>query len=157
MESYLIMHGDAELNIKQKEALVNWFKEQYKGEKKIERSWTDLIDNKKWQTNVETTEGIDRMRALLKANRNVSDVEFMNKLGEDLMQEIKTIFAKCTMTGLEHEMLHQYLKVDIHNIQGFIEIKQLNEGDLQTMQGMILNLERNFNTYHNFFETAQND
>lgn len=42
--SYLITHGDAKLTPEQKEELINWFKEQYKGEKKAEKSWTNLID-----------------------------------------------------------------------------------------------------------------
>ena len=150
LESYLIPHTEAKLTEVQKTELLSWLKAEFKGENKTEHSWADLIDGKKWQANIETTEGIDRMRALLKSGKNETDITILNKIGEDVFSELKTIFAKCTMKGLEHEMLHQYLQPNIVNINSLKEVPNVNDA-----QDIIMLLERNFNSYHNFFESVE--
>lgn len=66
-----------------------------------------LDDGKKWKANIETTEGIDKMKAITQAaiNENKASADVL----PGLQQEFKTIFDKCTMTGEAHNQLHNYL------------------------------------------------
>ena len=150
LESYLITHGNAKLTDTQKTELLNWLKAEFKGEKKIDKAELSLNDGAKWQANIETTEGIDKMTALLRKGKNETDITVLNKIGEDVFSELKIIFSKCTMKGEEHEMLHQFLQPNIVNINSLKEVTNVDNA-----QNIVMLLERNFNSYHNFFESKQ--
>lgn len=66
-----------------------------------------LNNGEKWEANPETTEGINNMLVL------IEDFEEENgdydQLREDLQNEFKMIFQKCTMKGEAHDQLHNYL------------------------------------------------
>jgi hypothetical protein len=60
-----------------------------------------------WAANIETTEGVNRMLALVKGYDPVNGDGAALK--EQLVAQFNEIFAKCTMTGAAHEQLHNYL------------------------------------------------
>lgn len=66
-----------------------------------------MLDNgKKWIANPETSAGIDAMIRLV---QDFKDEQDMGKLKENLESEFQMIFQKCTMKGMAHERLHNYL------------------------------------------------
>ncbi len=66
-----------------------------------------LDNGQPWAANIETTDGVNAMLALLKAYDPASGDGAVLKTG--LLAEFNDIFAKCTMTGAAHEQLHNYL------------------------------------------------
>lgn len=66
-----------------------------------------LNNGQPWAANAETTEGVNAMLALVK-NYDPAHGDGA-ALKEGLVAEFNDIFAKCTMTGQEHEQLHNYL------------------------------------------------
>ena len=65
------------------------------------------VDSTRWQANLETTEGIRGMRALVEgypANGMSS-----GPLRDSLDARMALIFERCTMKGEAHEALHHYL------------------------------------------------
>ena len=72
-----------------------------------------LDNGQPWAANVETTDGVKSMLALVEGYNPASGEGTMLK--EELEAEFKEIFAKCTMTGESHEQLHNYL-IPIHKM-----------------------------------------
>ena len=71
-------------------------------------STTVALDNgKKWKANIETTEGIEKMKSLTQGA--IAENKTPQNLLPALQHEFKTIFDKCTMTGEAHNQLHNYL------------------------------------------------
>lgn len=66
-----------------------------------------LDNGQTWEANIETTEGIASMEALVGSYAPGSDDGQLLK--EGLEAEFQDIFAKCTMTGEAHDQLHNYL------------------------------------------------
>lgn len=60
-----------------------------------------------WAANLETTDGIIAMQAILNDFEPAADDGAVLK--EELEAEFNEIFAKCTMTGDAHDQLHNYL------------------------------------------------
>lgn len=67
----------------------------------------ELDNGQTWEANIETTEGIANMEALVDGYDPGSDDGLLLK--EGLEAEFQDIFAKCTMTGESHNQLHNYL------------------------------------------------
>ncbi len=67
-----------------------------------------LNAGEKWTANQETTQGINNMVKIVEGGLESEDPK-MPKLKGALEQELKTIYAKCTMTGTAHDQLHNYL------------------------------------------------
>jgi hypothetical protein len=62
-----------------------------------------------WEANLETTEGIDNMKLLIKSFSDRDNMEAYASVKQNLEKEFGTIIAKCTMTGEAHNQLHKYL------------------------------------------------
>lgn len=73
----------------------------------ISTAKVQLNNGQKWQANPETTDGIKRMQALCEGfsgqDADVAD------LANDLQTAYQEIFDKCTLTGVAHDQLHNYL------------------------------------------------
>ena len=78
-----------------------------------EASAVQLDNGQPWAANIETTDGVKAMLALVEGYDPASGEGAMLK--EELEAEFKEIFAKCTMTGESHEQLHNYL-IPIHKM-----------------------------------------
>lgn len=66
-----------------------------------------LDNGQPWAANVETTDGVNSMMALVEGYDPVNGDGTVLK--KELIAEFNEIFAKCTMTGAAHEQLHNYL------------------------------------------------
>ena len=105
----------------------------------------ELNKGAKWEANVETTRGIDKMRGLLidfKADPTVEDYRALHK---KLAVEFQLILQRCTMTGEAHTQLHNYLmplkeKIDI-----------LSTGKLSECNALLPELKEYVMKYSHFF------
>ena len=79
-----------------------------------------LNDGQLWEANTETTQGIKNMQQLM-ADFSI-DSGNSEELIVHLEDEFTLIFKKCTMTGVSHEQLHNYL------IPLKFKIESLSEG-----------------------------
>jgi hypothetical protein len=68
----------------------------------------NLDNGEKWMANVETSEGIDKMLALVKKEESKGTPDYV-LLKESLDKEFNILLEKCTMTGESHDQLHNYL------------------------------------------------
>ena len=68
-----------------------------------------LNEGKPWAANIETTEGIKAMQAILASAPDSPDEANCQKLKSDLQVEFGQIIQLCTMTGEAHNQLHNYL------------------------------------------------
>ena len=66
-----------------------------------------LNNGQPWDANIESTDGVNAMLALVK-NYDPANGDGA-VLKKELVAEFSEIFAKCTMTGVAHEQLHNYL------------------------------------------------
>ncbi len=62
-----------------------------------------------WIANMETTQGIDNMIALMSSFSDKESVEAYAKLKINLDKEFGSILKKCTMKGESHDQLHNFL------------------------------------------------
>jgi len=69
----------------------------------------ELNNGNSWEANLETTEGIDNMKLLIKSFSERDNMNAYPRVKENLEKEFGTIIAKCTMTGEAHDQLHKYL------------------------------------------------
>ncbi len=149
MESYLIVHGEAELNTEQKEELVTWFKEQYNTPKPKKSNELSLNNGEKWKANEATSQGISKMLEIV--NNNISDnqVSSLNAKGEQLEQEMKVIFEKCDMTGEAHEQLHNFL------FPLFKKFRLMKEtSNVEDFYQLEKEVKTHLENYYNYFESV---
>jgi len=104
-----------------------------------------LNDGKKWEANIETTHGIEKLITILNNDKSKSVEDFKN-LEKTLSNEITTIFDKCTMKGASHDNLHTFLLPLINKVD---KLKGTNSVD----QGKMIssNISSHLNEYKNFF------
>lgn len=101
-----------------------------------------LNNGDKWQANAETTEGIKNMLTMVNEYLKKGDTD-NKKLSVGLENEFSTILQKCTMTGLAHEQLHNFLlpfKEKIEKLKGTKDIETVKE------------IQSYLNNYFNYFE-----
>lgn len=99
-----------------------------------------------WVANLETTEGIDNMKLLIKSFSERDNMEAYATIKQNLEKEFGTIIAKCTMTGEAHNQLHKYL----------IPMKDLFDGleasDLDTRKASLNNINTHLEDYKKYFK-----
>ncbi len=101
-----------------------------------------LNNGEKWDANVETTEGIQKMQTIVTGGLTSSAAPA--EVLPALETEFKTIFDKCTMTGEAHDQLHNYL-VPVKN--------HLDELKTATAAAPVLtSLQEYLGTYSNYFK-----
>jgi hypothetical protein len=105
-----------------------------------------LNEGQKWEANVETTQGIMQMRALLTNMPDNLQLSDCSSLKEMLMAEYNTLIAKCTMTGEAHNQLHNYL-IPIQDM-----FPDLDSGSLKNCQDVIDALREHLSDYDKYFK-----
>lgn len=76
----------------------------------FESNKTLVLDgSQKWQANIETTNGIEKMLSIVSEEVEAGRVSHYAAMGERLNIELKTIFSSCTMKGEAHEQLHVFI------------------------------------------------
>ena len=99
-----------------------------------------LDNGKRWAANVETTEGINKMRTLLADTDPSKDDPIALKSA--LEKEFSLIFERCTMTGEAHEQLHNYL-IPVQK-----RLNALDPANAKELEDM----RRYLDSYSNYFE-----
>ena len=99
-----------------------------------------LDNGNTWAANVETTDGIRSMQAILNDFDPATDDGTVLK--EELEAEFNEIFAKCTMTGEAHDQLHNFL-IPVH---GMLDKFGSTSTDAQREE-----LAKYLGTYGNYF------
>ena len=74
-----------------------------------ENSGLSLNNGELWIANKETTQGIDNMVELMHSFTDKESVEAFTKLKTSLEKEFGTILTECTMEGVSHDQLHNFL------------------------------------------------
>ena len=99
-----------------------------------------LDNGKTWAANLETTDGIKAMQAILNDFDPATDDGAVLK--EELEAEFNEIFAKCTMTGEAHDQLHNFL-IPFHGM-----LDKLGSTTTDAQRG---ELAKYLDTYGNYF------
>jgi len=105
-----------------------------------------LNDGKKWEANLETTEGIKKMQELMSAFSDKESTEGYASLKGTLETEFTMIFEKCTMKGESHNQLHNYLKPMLGLFDGLVA------DDLDTNKKSYETMNTHLSHYENYFE-----
>jgi hypothetical protein len=108
-------------------------------------SEVSLDNGNKWVANPETTEGINKMKALVAGYDQQTEGNY-SSLKENLETEFNLILQKCTMTGDAHEQLHNYL---LPMTEMF---KNLNSEDMHVRKEAVDELKQHLNAYDNYFQ-----
>jgi ABC-type Zn2+ transport system substrate-binding protein/surface adhesin len=115
----------------------------------LSTTWMDdiqLNNDTKWVANIETTEGVEKMQALLKAQKT-SSIEDYHQLASTLNDIKNNLVKACTMKGASHDNLHIWLYPLIKKISALSETNNLNEAT-KIKQRILENLE----VYSNYFK-----
>lgn len=104
-----------------------------------------LNNGKKWEANLETTEGIKKMQQIMQVFSNKESPVTYSSIKEDLETEFTNIFEKCTMKGEAHNQLHNYLKPMVILFDG------LASSDQDTCKKSHVSLENHLLLYQNYF------
>lgn len=105
-----------------------------------------LNNGEKWDANIETNEGVERMQAILKAQQTVT-IEDYHKLAEQLKNVKNYVVKECTMKGASHDNLHVWLVPLIEKIEILSEANTLEDA-----AKIKLSIIENINSYNNFFK-----
>lgn len=105
-----------------------------------------LDNTKRWEANLETTEGIKKMQNIMHSFSEEENTNAYASLKGELETEFTNIFQKCTMKGEAHEQLHNYLKPMIGIFEG------LESSDLKTCKTNFKTMETHLEGYANYFE-----
>ena len=100
-----------------------------------------LDNGKRWKANLETTQGIAAMSAIL--DEHAKKPMAKSVLKEKLEAEFQMIFQKCTMTGEAHNQLHNYL-IPLH--------KMLSAMDESSGEKEIGAMRDHLQAYRKYFE-----
>ena len=111
-------------------------------------AWTndiELNNGSKWQANIETNEGVERMKKSLKT-QTTNSLEDYSKLVEQLNVDKNYVIKNCTMKGDSHDNLHVWLMPLIEKIEALSEAKTLEEA-----AKLKQSIEENVNAYDSIF------
>ncbi len=115
----------------------------------LNNDWVNEIklDNDgKWEANLETTEGVDKMLLLVKS-RDPKTVEDYHALASDLNETKNFVIKKCTMEGPSHDNLHVFLHSLIEKIEALGKISTVDEGSKVTAS-----IKENLEGYYTYFK-----
>ncbi|MDQ7918287.1 hypothetical protein RBU60_11930 [Mesonia sp. MT50] len=96
----------------------------------MNNAWVEEIkldEGDKWDANLETTEGVDKMLSLVKSSQTESVKEY-HSLAADLNETKNFVVKKCTMKGPSHDNLHVFLHPLIEKINALGKISSTDEG-----------------------------
>ncbi|MDP2688144.1 MAG: hypothetical protein Q8O62_13035 [Aequorivita sp.] len=115
----------------------------------MNNAWVNEIklDNgSKWQANLETTEGVEKMLGLVNASDSKS-VEDYHSLASKLNEDKNVLVKKCTMEGPSHDNLHVFLHPLIEKIEALGKVTSTDEGVEITAS-----IKENLEGYYNYFQ-----
>ncbi|HET8804084.1 MAG TPA: hypothetical protein VFM72_05860, partial [Aequorivita sp.] len=105
-----------------------------------------LDGGNKWQSNIETNDGVDKMLKLINASNPIT-VEDYHNLASKLNDEKNVLVKNCTMKGASHDNLHIFLHPLIEKIEALGTVSTTEEGS-KIITSIIENLEG----YYNYFQ-----
>lgn len=115
----------------------------------INNAWVreiKLDDGNKWQANIETNEGVNKMLNLVKSSE-IKSVEDYHTLASKLNVEKNFVVKKCTMEGPSHDNLHVFLHPLIEKIETLGKVSTVDEGS-EVKAG----IKENLKEYYNYFQ-----
>lgn len=115
----------------------------------MNNAWVNEIklDNgSKWEANVETTEGVDKMLKIVKTNETKTVEDYHNLASK--LNEVKNFVVKeCTMKGPSHDNLHVFLHPLIEKIEALGKTSTTREGAEITAS-----IKENLDGYYTYFQ-----
>lgn len=105
-----------------------------------------LDSGAKWEANLETNEGVEKMLKLVEAS-DPRSVEDYHSLASELNEENNYVIKKCTMTGPSHDNLHVFLHPLIEKIAALGEVSSTEEGAKITA-----GIKENLEGYYDYFK-----
>lgn len=115
----------------------------------MDNAWVNEIklDNgNKWEANLETNEGVDKMLNLVKTS-DPKTVEDYYTLASKLNEDKNYVVKKCTMEGPSHDNLHVFLHPLIEKIEALGKVSTTDEGAKITAS-----IKENLEGYYNYFQ-----
>lgn len=106
----------------------------------------ELDSGAKWEANLETNEGVEKMLKLVEASDPTS-VEDYHSLASELNEENNYVIKKCTMTGPSHDNLHVFLHPLIEKIAALGEVSSTEKGAKITA-----GIKKNLEGYYDYFK-----
>lgn len=105
-----------------------------------------LNNGSKWDANIETTQGVQKMQALLESE-NTSTINEYHELANKLNEVKNKVVKECTMKGASHDNLHIWLYPLIEKVTTLTKANTLTEAS-NLKQSII----ENVNAYFTYFQ-----
>lgn len=115
----------------------------------INNAWVNEIklnNGSKWDANIETTEGVEKMLDIVKSS-NKETVEDYHALASDLNDVKNFVVKECTMKGPSHDNLHVFLHPLIEKIDALGKVSTATEGSEVTSS-----IKENLDGYYTYFQ-----
>ena len=106
-----------------------------------------LKNGELWLANLETTEGIQKMKKRMSLFNDSDNLEAYVILKAGLEEDFTELFEKCTMKGEAHNQLHNYLFPFLKLFDG------LESSDLVVCKKSFSELNIHLNEYSNYFKS----
>ncbi|WP_310993068.1 hypothetical protein [Aequorivita marina] len=106
----------------------------------------ELDSGSKWDANLETTEGVDKMLELVRIS-DAKTVEDYHNLASELNETKNFVVKKCTMKGPSHDNLHVFLHPLIEKISALGKITTAEQGAQITAS-----IKDNLKGYYEYFQ-----
>lgn len=85
-----------------------------------------LNNGSKWEANIETTEGVEKMQELLKTQSTTS-IDDYHQLANQLNEVKNKVVKECTMKGASHDNLHIWLYPLIEKVSALSKTNEIDE------------------------------
>lgn len=105
-----------------------------------------LDEGKKWEANLETTTGVNKMVEVIK-HHNPNTLEGFHEMAEELNVQKNYIIKECTMTGPSHDNLHVFLHPLIDKIDALLKAETIDEA-----KHLTISINDNVEEYYNYFK-----
>lgn len=115
----------------------------------MDNAWVNEIklnNGSKWEANLETNEGVDKMLNLVKTSDSQT-VEEYHTLASKLNEDKNYVVKKCTMEGPSHDNLHVFLHPLIEKIDALGKVSTTDEGAELTAS-----IKENLEAYYHYFQ-----
>lgn len=115
----------------------------------LNNAWVNEIklDNgSKWDANIETNEGVDKMLNIVKSSETQT-VESYQTLASNLNEVKNFVVKECTMQGPSHDNLHVFLHPLIEKIEVLGKVTTVEEGEK-----IKKSIKENLDGYYNYFK-----
>ncbi|TVZ28721.1 hypothetical protein JM83_3868 [Gillisia sp. Hel_I_86] len=115
----------------------------------MNNAWVDEIkldSGSKWQANMETTQGVDKMLDLIKSS-DLKTLEDYHRLATKLNEEKNFVVKECTMQGASHDNLHVFLLPLVEKIEALSNTSTLSQATIITYR-----IEENLEGYYTYFQ-----